>query len=192
MCVWGGAAGSWGAGGGSAAAAPHSLGKGAGCLLDGASPSPPPFLQGYLSSGRRHARPVPGGPRRGGGKAAKSGEHAVVGTPPLHRQPSFHTPNANGGRKARPSSSGGPSGGGGAGPSAFGTSPGLSANLAGSSPGSGIYGSSPSGSGRRARRNAKRAAMDASLQQLGFAPPAGAMSPALAVAGAGPSAAAGS
>lgn len=139
---------------------------------------------GYLSSGRRHARPMPGGPRRGGGKVAKSGEHAVVGTPPLHRPPPFQTPNANGGRKAVPSSSAAPgpssvsSGAGGGSSSLLGSSPGSvgASGILGTSPGGPrgvVYGSSPSGSGRRARRNAKRAAMDVAMQQLGFAPPAG-------------------
>lgn len=108
---------------------------------------------GYVAAGRRHARPVPPH-RRVGAKAAKSGEHAVVGTPPVARSgaQSFHTPNANA--------------------EAFGTSPSGSGPVFASSPsGSGaIYGSSPSGSGRRARRNAKRQAMDTAMQQLGFAP----------------------
>ncbi|KAL4441859.1 hypothetical protein ABPG77_003775 [Micractinium sp. CCAP 211/92] len=113
---------------------------------------------GFISGGRRQARPVV--ERKRSNKMGKAGEHAVVGAPTAQAA-RCATPNAGGGRKARPapaSSTG-----------ACGSSTPVSVAGAGAyscSPvmGSGIYGSSPSGSGRRARRNARRAAMDAGME----------------------------
>ncbi|EFN57292.1 hypothetical protein CHLNCDRAFT_143887 [Chlorella variabilis] len=115
---------------------------------------------GFISGGRRQARPVV--ERKRSNKMGKAGEHAVVGTPPVPPAPAnFRTPNAGGGRKARPGSAGTSS----STPVPFPTG---AADFYGSSPGASggaaIYGSSPSGSGRRARRNARRAAMDAGLE----------------------------
>ena len=74
---------------------------------------PPPPSQpagGFISGGRRQARPVV--ERKRSNKMGKSGEHAVVGQPGA-AGPSFSTPNAGGGRKARPgsASSSGPASG---------------------------------------------------------------------------------
>jgi hypothetical protein len=125
---------------------------------------------GYISGGRRQARPVP--ERRRSGKAGKVAEHSGAAAPAAPSPAAFRTPNAGGGRKARPSAPL-PTGGGSLGSrgDAPGTSPGAAAAspLFGSSPGasSRIYGSSPSGNGRRARRNARRAALDAGIEAAG-------------------------
>lgn len=69
-------------------------------------PSLPPG--GFISGGRRQARPVV--ERKRSNKMGKSGEHAVVGQPSAAGA-AFRTPNSGGGRKARPvsASSSGPS-----------------------------------------------------------------------------------
>ncbi|KAI7835857.1 hypothetical protein COHA_010254 [Chlorella ohadii] len=125
---------------------------------------------GFISGGRRQARPVV--ERKRSNKMGKSGDHAVVGQPGA-AGPSFSTPNAGGGRKARPgsASSSGP---------ASGSTPvpaGTRAEVYGSSPAgasasasAALFGSSPSGSGRRARRNARRAAMDAEIDSIAHSP----------------------
>ncbi|KAL4433938.1 hypothetical protein ABPG75_000379 [Micractinium tetrahymenae] len=113
---------------------------------------------GFISGGRRQARPVVD--RKRSNKMGKAGEHAVVGTPSA-APGRVATPNAGGGRKARPDSASSAGGGGSTTPVAV-----AGASIYSSSPasGGGIYGSSPSGSGRRARRNARRAAMDAGME----------------------------
>jgi hypothetical protein len=118
---------------------------------------------GYIATGRRQARPAPAAPPprrgargKGAGKAGRSGEQAVVGGGSAGAGPSgagaaipIHTPNANGGRKA------------------LAASPTAAGDLFGCSPGAGgsgmMYGSSPSGTGRRARRNARRQAVQAGM-----------------------------
>lgn len=94
---------------------------------------------GYIASGRRQARPKP--PRSSGGKG-KTTPSPVARPPkgmPIVSPPSRHLDS----KASCPAPI----------PGALGTSP----------SGSSLYGSSPSGSGRRARRNAKRAAMDGSV-----------------------------
>ena len=149
---------------------------------------------GFLSSGRRQARPVPSSKKvkgKGTGKHVRAadvspicneagpststagGTGAVRGMPP---KPSaaVRTPNANGGRhqqiqQQQQQTTYSPG-------AVMGSSPHLSGELfMGSSPavsgsGSFVYGSSPSGSGRRAKRNARRAAADAALMASGSSP----------------------
>lgn len=63
----------------------------------------PAAAGGFISGGRRQARPVV--ERKRSNKMGKSGEHAVVGAPPLPpAAPVLRTPNAGGGRKGRPTS----------------------------------------------------------------------------------------
>lgn len=112
---------------------------------------------GFISGGRRQARPVV--ERKRSNKMGKAGEHAVVGAPTAQAA-RYSTPNAGGGRKGRPGSASS-AGAGGSTPVAVAGADAYSCSPAG---GSAIYGSSPSGSGRRARRNARRAAMDAGME----------------------------
>lgn len=136
---------------------------------------------GFLSSGRRQARPVPSASssstnRKGKGKG--TGKHvraacndagpstssaAAPGAPSRSKNRNtmssavIKTPNANGGRSRQQSQQN-------FSPGVTGTSPHLPGEVfMGNSPsasaeGSFVYGSSPSGSGRRAKRNARRAA----------------------------------
>lgn len=124
---------------------------------------------GFIATGRRQARPVPKKVKgKGTGKHVRAADAPVcdeAGPSTSRVSPAVNTPNANGGRNKRQDT-----------PQqaqqqrqispgvAFGTSPHLSGELfLGSSPATGgLYGSSPSGSGRRARRNARRAAADVS------------------------------
>jgi hypothetical protein len=139
---------------------------------------------GFMSSGRRQARPVPNAASssstnrkvkgKGTGKHVRAADVSPVcneagpstsgarGIPNNTSSKNIassgggtagRTPNAHGGRTRQQLS-----------PGLLGTSPHLSGELCmGTSPaqGSGLYGSSPSGSGRRAKRNARRAAADA-------------------------------
>lgn len=133
---------------------------------------------GYIAGGRRQARPVPTPPtsRKGktakgsGGKPPRKAGTAGAGPSTSSAAVAIQTPNANGGHVARAAATASPSG----------MSPQLSAGSfgCGTSPGCGslVYGSSPSGSGRRAKRNARRAAASvgtpspgASMQPVGFA-----------------------
>lgn len=105
---------------------------------------------GFISGGRRQARPVPPHPAKGkgGGKPGRIGERAVVSDAgPSTAAVPIHTPNAHGGRNNHKQAG----------------SPALAGERMGSSPANRglVYGSSPSGSGRRARRNARRQAQDA-------------------------------
>lgn len=73
--------------------------------LDLCAAGPRACAGGFISGGRRQARPVV--ERKRSNKMGKAGEHAVVGTPPVPPAPAnFRTPNAGGGRKARPGSAG--------------------------------------------------------------------------------------
>ncbi|KAI3434680.1 hypothetical protein D9Q98_002744 [Chlorella vulgaris] len=131
---------------------------------------------GFISGGRRQARPAPVVDRKRGGKAkaGKGGERApaAAGLPPVPPPTAMpRTPNAGGGRNAQPGSCGV---GVGAGTSSAATPVPADtggADMYGSSPGSAsgcaLFGSSPSGSGRRARRNARRAALDAGIEAAG-------------------------
>lgn len=131
---------------------------------------------GFISGGRRQARPAPVVDRKRGGKAkaGKGGERApaAAGLPPVPPPTAVpRTPNAGGGRNAQPGSCGV---GVGAGTSSAATPVPADtggADMYGSSPGSAsgcaLFGSSPSGSGRRARRNARRAALDAGIEAAG-------------------------
>lgn len=125
---------------------------------------------GFMSAGRRQARPVV--ERKRSNKAGHAGEHAVVGTPPVHPSTTGarqFTPNAGGGRKSRPTSASAATAGGAVGAGSSNGTPGqevTGADFLGTSPAGsgGLYGSSPSGSGRRARRNARRAALDTGME----------------------------
>lgn len=131
---------------------------------------------GYIATGRRQARPA-GQRRSGKGKAAagankkqpeKAGTTTTIAAERAGASTSsavdIRTPNAHGGRKGSvnakqlfaPGTSAASSGG----PGSF---------ALGDSPGEMIYGSSPAGSGRRARRNARRAASDA-VDMSGLSP----------------------
>lgn len=141
---------------------------------------------GFLSTGRRQARPLGPGHRAGGGsKMPKAGEQAAVGTPPAAASvAALRTPNGGGGRRANagasqplapssvpPLAAARADGAGSSRPASLprcGSA--LGSELYGSSPGVGsaMLGSSPSGSGRRARRNARRVAQDADLTVHGF------------------------
>lgn len=147
---------------------------------------------GFLSSGRRQARPLPASSSsskkvkgKGTGKHVRAADVSPIcnkndqagpstssasGAPRGVPKPSaaVRTPNAHGGNSARRQQNQHFS------PGVMGTSPHLSGELfmtGGSSPaasgsGSYVYGSSPSGSGRRAKRNARRAAADAEAATL--------------------------
>ena len=123
---------------------------------------------GFIAAGRRQARPVPKKVKgKGTGKHVRTADAPAcdeAGPSTSRVSAAVNTPNAHGGRRrqegqiqqqqqqqhAQRQMS------------PFGTSPQLSGEFnLGMSPGTGgLYGSSPSGSGRRARRNARRAAAD--------------------------------
>lgn len=117
---------------------------------------------GYITGGRRQARPVrtpsSSSSGKGKGKAALNSQRGEGPSSSTSAATSaaIRTPNAHGGRKSIPSPSHvtgdlfGPYAGSGS----RGVSP------VGSFGNEAFYGSSPSGSGRRARRNARRAAAD--------------------------------
>ncbi len=144
---------------------------------------------GFMSSGRRQARPVPStAPStsqrkvkgKGAGKHVRAADVSPVcndagpstssaacagasGSKNRASSAAVRTPNANGGRRQNLNALAQQQ----FSPGIMGTSPHLSGELfmgsspAGSGSGSYVYGSSPSGSGRRAKRNARRAAADA-------------------------------
>lgn len=112
---------------------------------------------GFIAGGRRQARPVrTPSSSSGKGKGKSTGKNQRGEGPSSSTSAAIQTPNARGGRKSTPSPAHvtGDLFGAYAGDGSRGASP------VGSFGSDALYGSSPSGSGRRARRNARRAAAD--------------------------------